>query len=82
MKRRAVIMVAMLVGGTLLSTAAAQVGLVKIDGAIGPATASYLARATEVSALRQDECLVIQLDTPGGAPLPSKKMVIGVPDAS
>ena len=45
---------------------AAQVGLIKIDGAIGPATASYISRAIDAATAQSDECLVIQLDTPGG----------------
>jgi len=45
---------------------AAQVGLIKIDGAIGPATANYIARALDLAADQNDECLVIQLNTPGG----------------
>ena len=45
---------------------AAQVGLIKIDGAIGPATASYISRAIDVATAQSDECLIIQLDTPGG----------------
>src|SRR5438046_10064485 len=45
---------------------AAEVGLIKIDGAIGPATAGYISRAIDVAAARQDACLIIQLDTPGG----------------
>ena len=45
---------------------AAQVGLIKINGAIGPATASYIARAIDAATAQNDECLVIQLDTPGG----------------
>jgi membrane-bound serine protease (ClpP class) len=45
---------------------AAQVGVVKIDGPIGPATASYIARALETAATQGDECLILQLDTPGG----------------
>ena len=54
--------------GLLLSAAtqAAPAGLIKIDGAIGPATASYISRAIDVAAAQNDECLVIQLDTPGG----------------
>ena len=54
---------------------AAQVGLVKIDGAIGPATASYLTRALETTAAQGDECLVIQLDTPGGLLESTKEIV-------
>jgi membrane-bound serine protease (ClpP class) len=45
---------------------ATQVGLIKINGAIGPATASYISRAVDVAAEERDECLIIQLDTPGG----------------
>lgn len=45
---------------------AAQVGLIKIDGAIGPATANYISRAIDVAANQNDECLIIQLNTPGG----------------
>ena len=47
-------------------TQATQVGLIKINGAIGPATAGYIARAVDVAADQHDECLIIQLDTPGG----------------
>jgi membrane-bound serine protease (ClpP class) len=50
-------------GGNLRAT---EVGLIKINGAIGPATASYMSRAIDVAAARQDACLIIQLDTPGG----------------
>ncbi len=55
--------------GLVLGAAAApvaQVGLIKIDGAIGPATASYISRAIDMAAAQNDECLIIQLDTPGG----------------
>jgi membrane-bound serine protease (ClpP class) len=45
---------------------ASQVGLIKIDGAIGPASASYIARAIDAATAQGDECLIIQLDTPGG----------------
>jgi len=48
------------------ATRAAQVGLITIDGAIGPATASYISRAIDTAAAQNDECLIIQLDTPGG----------------
>jgi membrane-bound serine protease (ClpP class) len=45
---------------------AGQVGLIRIDGAIGPATATYLSRAVDRASADGDACLVIQLDTPGG----------------
>jgi len=54
---------------------AAPVGLIKIDGAIGPATASYIARALDVAAAQHDECLIIQLDTPGGLVDSASKIV-------
>src|SRR3989442_2555527 len=50
-------------GGNLRAT---EVGLIKIKGAIGPATASYISRSIDVAAARSDTCLIIQLDTPGG----------------
>jgi membrane-bound serine protease (ClpP class) len=65
------------IAGLLLgaTTQAAQVGLIKIDGAIGPATASYISRAIDVAAAQNDECLIIQLDTPGGL-LESTKQIV------
>jgi membrane-bound serine protease (ClpP class) len=58
-----IFMAALLLGAAALP--AAQVGLIKIDGAIGPASASYISRALDTAA-GSDECLIIQLDTPGG----------------
>jgi len=45
---------------------AANVGLIRVHGAIGPATATYIARAIDVAADRKDACLLLQLNTPGG----------------
>jgi len=50
-------------GGNLRAT---EVGLIKIDGAIMPATESYISRAIDIAAERKETCLVIELDTPGG----------------
>jgi membrane-bound serine protease (ClpP class) len=74
MKRWISIAVAGLVFG-VAATQAAQVGLIKIDGAIGPATANYIARAIDISAAQNDECLIIQLDTPGGLLQSTKEIV-------
>ena len=57
------------------SAHAAQVGFVKVDGAIGPATASYLARALDTATAQKDACVIIQLDTPGGL-LESTKQIV------
>jgi membrane-bound serine protease (ClpP class) len=65
MKRWISIAIAGLVFGAA-ATHAAQVGLIKINGAIGPATANYISRALDVAANQNDECLVIELNTPGG----------------
>jgi membrane-bound serine protease (ClpP class) len=54
---------------------AAEVGLIKIDGTIGPAAAGYIARAINLADARHDACLVIQLDTPGGL-LDSTKEIV------
>jgi len=66
MTRWASILIAVLMwvaGGNLRAT---EVGLIKIDGAIMPATADYVARAINLASDRHDDCLIIQLDTPGG----------------
>jgi membrane-bound serine protease (ClpP class) len=56
--------------GLMLATvnrlAAAEAGLIRINGAIGPATAEYIGRALQVAAAREYACLIIELDTPGG----------------
>jgi membrane-bound serine protease (ClpP class) len=46
--------------------ATGKVALIKINGAIGPATASYITRSIEEARSQNAECLVIQLNTPGG----------------
>jgi membrane-bound serine protease (ClpP class) len=54
---------------------AEQVSLIEIDGAIGPATASYIARAIDEAAASGAQCLIIQLDTPGGLLDSTKKII-------
>lgn len=62
----------------LLSTrspAAERVGLIQVDGAIGPATADYIVRAIALAEKAQYPCLIVQLDTPGGL-LESTKTIV------
>jgi membrane-bound serine protease (ClpP class) len=61
--------------GTVAGTAAERVNLIKIEGPIGPATAGFIARAIDQAAENQSQCLVIQLDTPGGL-LESTKTIV------
>ncbi len=53
----------------------ARVSTIRIDGTIGPATAGYISRAIEVAGDTHAECLVIELDTPGGLLESTKKIV-------
>jgi membrane-bound serine protease (ClpP class) len=48
------------------AVAAEKVSFIKIDGAIGPATASYISRSIDEARTRNAQCLIIQLNTPGG----------------
>ena len=64
-----------LVAGASAANAAEKVCLIKVDGAIGPATASFIARAVDDAANQSAQCLIIQLDTPGGL-LDSTKIIV------
>jgi membrane-bound serine protease (ClpP class) len=66
---------AVLACGPALGARAANVARITIDGPIGPATAGYIARAVSLADARNDACLVIQLDTPGGLLDSTKKIV-------
>ncbi|MEY4384945.1 MAG: hypothetical protein RLY20_228 [Verrucomicrobiota bacterium] len=59
----------------LLPLTAADVGLITVRGAIGPATASYIERAVKIAEERQQECLVIKLNTPGGLVASTEEIV-------
>ena len=43
-----------------------KVCLIKINGAIGPATASYISRSIGEAQSQNAQCLIIELNTPGG----------------
>ena len=61
--------------GTVAGVAAEHVSFIKVEGPIGPATAGFIARAIDQAAENQSQCLVIQLDTPGGL-LDSTKTIV------
>ena len=75
MRNAVLILVAALAGGPAAGLRGGDVGLIQIKGAIGPATASYIARAIDAASEHEDACLVIELDTPGGS-LESTKVII------
>jgi membrane-bound serine protease (ClpP class) len=64
--RFAGLLVACWLGVFQVSAEAEKVYLINIDGAIGPATASYISRSVDEAESKRGECLIIQLNTPGG----------------
>jgi membrane-bound serine protease (ClpP class) len=72
-----ILVAAMLLPAVTGSRAASssQVGLIEIHGPIGPATASYVARAIDAAEAQHDSCLIIQLNTPGGLVASSQEIV-------
>lgn len=57
------------------TAAAGKVSLIKVDGAIGPATASYISRSIAEAETQSAQCLIIQLNTPGGLLDSTQKIV-------
>ena len=55
--------------------AAEKVSFINIDGAIGPATASYISRSIDEARKQNTQCLIIQLNTPGGLLDSTQKIV-------
>jgi membrane-bound serine protease (ClpP class) len=64
-----------LLGLAVVAAAGETVAVARVNGAISPATADYLARAVDRAAADGAQCLVIQLDTPGGL-LDSTKVIV------
>ena len=75
MGRWLLIVLVMLACRLVPSASARDVALIRIQSAIGPATASYIARAVDVASARSDACLIIELDTPGGLLESTKEIV-------
>src|SRR5258708_17894719 len=75
MRRWLPILVAAGMCGQVAALRATNAALIKIDGPIGPATAEYIGRAIQVAEGREDACLIIQLDTPGGLTDSTEKII-------
>ena len=58
-----------------ITTSGETVCVSTIDGAIGPATASYVSRSVDEAKSKRAQCLVIQLNTPGGL-LDSTRVIV------
>jgi len=62
--------------GTFATMASGEkVCLSNVDGAIGPATASYISRSIDEAQSEGGQCLIIQLNTPGGL-LDSTRVIV------
>jgi membrane-bound serine protease (ClpP class) len=58
--------IALLLASAAPVAAAEKVAVIRIDGAIGPPTASYIVRSIDEARAQNAQCLVVQLNTPGG----------------
>src|ERR1700689_3628224 len=62
--------------GTFATVASGEkVCLSNVDGAIGPATADYISRSIDEAESNGAQCLIIQLNTPGGL-LDSTRLIV------
>jgi membrane-bound serine protease (ClpP class) len=73
--RAASLLVACWLGAFATMASAEKVCLGNVDGAIGPATASYISRSIDEAQSAGAQCLIIQLNTPGGL-LDSTRVIV------
>ncbi|MDB6031323.1 MAG: hypothetical protein JWM16_1661 [Verrucomicrobiales bacterium] len=75
MKARFIIVLLVLFWSLSMSRADEPVASIRISGAISPATVGYVERAIRAATSQSAQCLIIELDTPGGL-LESTKEII------
>jgi membrane-bound serine protease (ClpP class) len=73
--RLAGLLLACWLGAFATVASAERVCLSNVDGAIGPATADYISRSIDEAESSGAQCLVIQLNTPGGL-LDSTRLIV------
>jgi membrane-bound serine protease (ClpP class) len=73
--RSAGLLVACWLGAFATIASGERVCLSNVDGAIGPATASYISRSVDEAQSKGAQCLIIQLNTPGGL-LDSTRVIV------
>jgi membrane-bound serine protease (ClpP class) len=73
--KSAALLVAAWLGAFVTVACGEKVCLSNVDGAIGPATASYISRSIDEAVSARAECLIIQLNTPGGL-LDSTRLIV------
>src|SRR5580692_4818551 len=73
--RSAGLLVACWLGAFATLASGEKVCLSNVDGAIGPATASYISRSVDEAQSKGVQCLIIQLNTPGGL-LDSTRVIV------
>ena len=73
--RAASLLVACWLGAFATMASGEKVCLSNVDGAIGPATASYISRSIDEAQSEGGQCLIIQLNTPGGL-LDSTRVIV------
>jgi membrane-bound serine protease (ClpP class) len=66
MRRCTSLLVACWLGAFATVACGEKVCLSNVDGAIGPATADYISRSVDEAQTKGAQCLIIQLNTPGG----------------
>ena len=73
--RSAGLLLACWLGAFATAASGEKVCLSNVDGAIGPATASYISRSVDEAKSQGAQCLIIQLNTPGGL-LDSTRVIV------